>query len=109
MSTKSEQAMSCLWCEGEFQPRASGGSGQRFCSKDCRQEYHRACRIWADRVVTAGLLPASALRVAPEQHIRSLQSHLAPRANSSAPKAVARPDGALAPELGAVVRAMVIG
>ncbi len=38
---------SCVWCGAEFEPRNNGGSAQRFCSKDCRQNFNTACRIWA--------------------------------------------------------------
>ncbi len=38
---------SSVWCGAEFEPRNNGGSAQRFCSKDCRQNFNTACRIWA--------------------------------------------------------------
>ena len=39
----------CTWCGTEFEPRNNGGSVQKFCSKDCRQDFNAACRIWAAR------------------------------------------------------------
>ncbi len=32
----------CIWCETKFAARKSGGSAQRFCSSDCRQDFHIA-------------------------------------------------------------------
>ena len=37
----------CTWCGSPYESRSSGGSVQRFCSKDCRQDFNTACRIWA--------------------------------------------------------------
>ena len=37
----------CTWCGSAYEFRSNGGSVQRFCSKDCRQDFNTACRIWA--------------------------------------------------------------
>ncbi len=52
----------CPWCDNPFPPRRRGGSPKRFCSKQCRLDFHRACRIWATKHVDAGLLPLAVLR-----------------------------------------------
>ena len=77
----------CLWCETAFEPRVSGGSAQRFCGKDCRQEFHTAARAWAERAVLSGLIPVAAFKVARKQHARCVQGHSRLRGVRSAPKA----------------------
>ncbi len=67
-------AMACLWCDREFHPRNSGGSVQKFCSKDCRLEFHAAARAWAEQAVGSGRLPVSAFKVALQQRARCVQS-----------------------------------
>ena len=52
----------CLWCEREFQRRTSGGTPQRFCSKGCRYDFHRAARKWAMKAIDAGLLTVASLK-----------------------------------------------
>ena len=37
----------CEWCQEEFQPRASGGSPQKFCSKRCKRLFEKSIRRWA--------------------------------------------------------------
>ncbi len=87
MSTKSEQAMSCLWCNTEFEPRASGGKPQRFCSPPCRRAFDTACRKYAMTEVYAGRLQVSALRIALGQRARWSEGRLAPRVPQVAPEA----------------------
>jgi hypothetical protein len=48
--------MNCLWCKTTFEPRATGGSPQRFCDTDCRNAFHRAARVWAINAIEAGTL-----------------------------------------------------
>jgi len=33
-------AIKCKWCNKEFTPRSNIGGKQKFCSKNCREEYH---------------------------------------------------------------------
>ena len=93
--------MNCLWCEGEFEPRASGGSPQRFCSAPCRRAFDTACRKVGAAEIEAGRLQVSELRMALRQRARCSESRLGLRATPGAPEAHQRPDGALAPDLGA--------
>ncbi len=69
-----EGAAKCPWCDGEFEPRATGGKPQMFCSKDCRVDFHTAARAWAERAVLTGLIPVSAFKVDRKQHARCIQS-----------------------------------
>lgn len=63
-------ARPCLWCDGPFTPRTTGGKRQRFCSGGCRKDFHRACRIWAEAQVSSGELPVSELKHTLSQRIR---------------------------------------
>ncbi len=53
---------SCPWCNKPFLPRVGGGKPQRFCSTQCRTQFHSACRAWADAQVWSGNLPMSSLK-----------------------------------------------
>ena len=66
----------CTWCGTEFEPRSNGGSTQRFCSKNCRENFNTACRIWAAREYQAERVSIFELRTCLEQHTRSLQRDL---------------------------------
>ncbi len=44
----------CTWCGSTFEPQVTGRSVKRFCSKDCRQSFHAACRIWGEEEFGAG-------------------------------------------------------
>jgi hypothetical protein len=52
----------CPWCGHTFEPRSSGGSGQRFCRATCRQAFWTAARRWIGRALEAGLLSADVLK-----------------------------------------------
>ena len=66
----------CTWCETEFEPRSNGGSTQRFCSKNCRENFNTACRIWAAREYEAERISIFDLRMALEQRARCVQRDL---------------------------------
>ena len=66
----------CLWCGTVFVPRLTGGSQQRFCCRDCRHDFHTACRRWAEQELEAGRLPLSALRKGRQQRARCVQRNL---------------------------------
>ena len=44
----------CTWCGTTFEPEVTGRSVKRFCSKDCRQKFHAACRIWGEEAYGTG-------------------------------------------------------
>lgn len=69
----------CIWCEAKFAARKSGGSAQWFCSKDCRQDFHIACRTWAVQEYESGQVSLTALRTPLGQRARCIESDLDPR------------------------------
>ncbi len=75
---------SCTWCGKPFAPRTTGGKRQRFCSEECRNEFHRACRFWAAEQVWRGVLAVSSLKHALSQRIRSSEPHSGPNPTGSA-------------------------
>ncbi len=85
----------CTWCGTEFEPRSNGGQPQEFCSKDCRQDFNTACRIWAAQEYRAERVSIFTLRTCLYQRARSLQRDPAPE-RGKAPGTEARTDGALA-------------
>ena len=87
--------MNCLWCEAEFAQRKTGGMAQRFCSKDCRQDFFSACRDWAVGEVLAGRLSVSTVRMAHQQRARCVQHDLGPALPRTPGKSRSRPDGPL--------------
>ena len=63
----------CTWCTAAYELRANGGSVQRFCSKDCRESFNTACRVWAAQEYEAERLSIFTLRSCPGQHTRCVQ------------------------------------
>jgi hypothetical protein len=54
----------CRWCTRTFEPRR-GGSAGRFCCARHRALFWAACRRWAERAVTLGLLSVADLKADP--------------------------------------------
>src|SRR5215468_10938511 len=52
----------CLWCNGTFTPRSTGGSAQKFCCSGHRQQFWIAARRWTMRAIEAGLLSVDCLK-----------------------------------------------
>ena len=84
----------CTWCGTAYEPRNNGGSAQRFCSKDCRQNFNTACRIWAAAEYEAERLSIFTLRSGLGQHTRCVESDPAPE-GAKALETETRPDGPL--------------
>ena len=82
----------CTWCGTEFEPRHNGGSAQRFCSKNCRENFNTACRIWAAQEYQAERVSIFEFRRCLEQHTRCVQRDL----GSEGAYLPARPGNALA-------------
>ena len=82
----------CTWCGTEFEPRSNGSSAQRFCSKDCRENFNTACRIWAAQEYEAERVSIFDLRTCLEQRARSLQRDLASQGVPTTPATGKRPD-----------------
>lgn len=54
----------CRWCTRTFEPRRGGNAG-RFCCARHRTLFWAACRRWAERAVTLGLLSVADLKADP--------------------------------------------
>src|SRR5215472_16650355 len=52
----------CLWCDRTFTPRTTGGSAQKFCCTEHRQEFWIAARRWTMRAIEVGLLSVDCLK-----------------------------------------------
>src|ERR1700757_3710328 len=52
----------CLWCGRAFKPRATGGSAQKFCCTEHRQQFWIAARRWTMRAIEAGPLSVDCLK-----------------------------------------------
>ncbi len=52
----------CLWCGQAFKPRTTGGSAQKFCCMEHRQQFWIAARRWTVRAIEAGLLSVDCLK-----------------------------------------------
>ena len=46
--------MTCLWCPAPAR--------KRFCSTKCKNAYHRAARLWAEKLISEGLLTIDTLK-----------------------------------------------
>jgi len=58
----------CEWCEDKYSPRATGGSPQKFCTKQCKRLFEKSIRRWAYIQHAQGKLNLSEL-----QHTHSLE------------------------------------
>jgi hypothetical protein len=52
----------CLWCGRTFPSRTTGGSAQKFCCTEHRQQFWIAARRWTMRGIEAGLLSVDCLK-----------------------------------------------
>ncbi len=52
----------CEWCDGLFEPRQIGAHRKRFCSAKCKDRYHTALRMWAQRAIAMGQLSIADLK-----------------------------------------------
>ena len=57
-------APNCTWCAKPFAPRKIGAHEKKFCSPDCRQRYHAALHLWAQRALAGGEVSIADLRAA---------------------------------------------
>ncbi len=81
----------CRWCTKTFEPRR-GGSAGRFCCARHRALFWTACRKWAERAVSLGLVSiadlkadpaACTLRQASTETARILKRRAVPKASVS--------------------------
>jgi hypothetical protein len=61
-ASKCALAERCLWCKRTFTPRMTGGSAQKFCCTEHRQQFWIAARRWTMRAIEAGLLSIDCLK-----------------------------------------------
>jgi hypothetical protein len=52
----------CVWCGRTFSSRTTGGSNQKFCCTEHRQQFWIAARRWTMRAIEAGLLSVDCLK-----------------------------------------------
>lgn len=57
-----ETPTSCVWCEGPFRARLTGGRAQRFCRPSCRRAFHAAVRSSALDAIGDGTLTLAEIR-----------------------------------------------
>lgn len=62
----------CMWCGKAFHLARKHGSERRFCSKECRAEFHRATRQWAESQITAGRVTVARLKKTRLQSVYAL-------------------------------------
>ena len=43
---KINELHSCLWCSQTFFKQYKGGSVQKFCNRQCKQQYEKSLRLW---------------------------------------------------------------
>ena len=85
----------CMWCGTDFEPRSNGGSAQRFCSKNCRQDFNTACRIWAAQEYEVERVSIFQLRTCLGQRACCVQRNPAPEGLRAAPEAAKDSGGPL--------------
>ena len=90
----------CTWCGSAYESRSNGGSVQRFCSKDCRQDFNTACRIWAATEYEAERLSIFTLRTCLGQRTRCAQGDPASE-GPQVPETGVGTGGAVAADMGA--------
>ncbi len=84
----------CTWCGSTFEPQVTGRSVKRFCSKDCRQSFHAACRIWGEEAFGAGEVSIFQLQTCLARRARRTQRDSASE-RGKAPETGASPVGPL--------------
>ena len=60
----------CEWCQRDYEPRNSGGSPQKFCTKQCKRLFEKSIRRWSYMQHAQGKLNLSEL-----QSMHSLSKH----------------------------------
>ncbi len=52
----------CLWCNRAFAAKTVGAHAKKFCRQRCKDQFHRAARIWSERAIAKGKLSVADLR-----------------------------------------------
>ena len=82
----------CTWCGATFEPQVTGRSVKKFCSTDCRQSFHAACRIWGEEAHGAGAVSIFQLRTCVARRARRTERDLGTEGTAD-PETATRPDG----------------
>ena len=90
----------CIWCGTEIEPQATGRSVKRFCSTDCRQSFHAACRIWGEEAHGAGVVSIFQLQTCFARRARRTERDPAPGGAQVASEATGDSGGPLAAVVG---------
>ena len=83
------EAALCVWCGTEHEAGVNG-----FCSEDCRQNFHTACRIWGEEQYGAGEVSVFQLRTCLGRRAWRTRHHPASE-RTKAPETGTRADGTL--------------
>ncbi len=84
--------MICTWCGTDFEPRAVGGSVRRFCSKNCRHDFHSACRVWGEEAYGIGEVSIFQLRTCLGRRVCCVE-RASPAGSTQSPETEKRTDG----------------
>jgi hypothetical protein len=52
----------CFWCGAPFSAKTVGANPKKFCSALCKNEFHTATRLWAERALADGRLSLNELK-----------------------------------------------
>ncbi len=52
----------CLWCGQQFAAKTVGGHTKKFCRPLCKDQFHRAARLWAELAIARGRLSVADIR-----------------------------------------------
>ncbi len=54
----------CLWCNRPFAAKTVGAHAKKFCRPLCKDQFHRAARLWAELAIANGKLSVTDIRSA---------------------------------------------
>ncbi len=54
----------CLWCNRSFAAKTVGAHAKKFCQPSCKDQFHRAARLWAEKAIARGKLSVADIRAA---------------------------------------------
>ena len=86
----------CTWCGTEFEPQGTGRSVKKFCSENCRRDFHTACRIWGEETFGAEEVTIFQLRTC----LRRRARHDLASEGTKAPETEKRPERPLSADVG---------
>ncbi len=51
-----------MWCNRPFTPKTVGAHAKKFCRPWCKDQFHRAARLWAEQAIARGKLSVADIR-----------------------------------------------